>query len=273
MGRIVQVTSPENERVKAVVRLRKGHHRRRVGRFVAEGRREIARALAAGIEPLTLFYAPELLGAAPEAMPPVAWPEGAGPRCRVTAPVFRKMAYRQRPEGVLAVFKTPAATLETLGGDGAVLWVVMVGLSKPGNLGAIARSAAAAGAGGLIVADGVVDPYHPNAIRASTGAVFDLPVAGAYSGEVRAFLAAHSVRPVLMRPEAERAHFEADLTGSVALVVGAEDRGLGAAWNAGAPEAIRVPMAGEGSVDSLNASVTVAVVLFEARRQRMAAGA
>jgi TrmH family RNA methyltransferase len=152
------------------------------------------------------------------------------------------------------------------------LILVAVGLSKPGNLGAIARSAAAAGAAGLIVADGVVDAFNPNAIRASTGAVFALPIVAASSAKVLPLLRAAGCRIVAAMPLAATWHFDADLTGPVALVVGAEDTGLGEPWTSQlGPDdaAVAIPMAA-GNVDSLNASVAAAVLLFEAVRQRTA---
>jgi TrmH family RNA methyltransferase len=146
------------------------------------------------------------------------------------------------------------------------LWLVAVGLAKPGNLGAVARTAAVAGATGLLVADAVVDVYNPNAIRASTGAVFTLPVAAASSAEIRRFLADRGVTIVAAAPAAKEVYTRADLTGPVALVIGAEDTGLDDAWLA-AGQTVRIPMHA-GEVDSLNAGVAAAVLLFEALRQR-----
>ena len=161
------ITSLDNPRVKEVVRLRAGRERRRSGLFIAEGPREVERARAAGLRIVATYFAPELL----------EWPDGEP----VSARVLTKMAYRADPEGVLAVVEAPKRELPR---DGT-LYLVAVGIEKPGNLGAMARSADAAGADALVVADAEADPWNPNAIRASTGAVFTLPVVMASLDEVR----------------------------------------------------------------------------------------
>jgi TrmH family RNA methyltransferase len=247
-----------------VVALGEQRERRATGLFVAEGRRAVTRALEAGLTLRELYVCPALdrPGAAP--MTP-----GKGAAVfEVTDALLRKMAYQENPEGVLGVFEQAGKSLDDLGParGGAELWLVAVGLAKPGNLGAMARTAAVAGATGLLVADGVVDIYNPNAIRASTGAVFTLPIAAAPSGEIRQFLSGRGVRIIAAAPGAKAAYTRADLTGPVALVIGAEDTGLDDAW-LGAGETVRIPMQA-GAVDSLNAGVAAAVLLFEARRQR-----
>src|SRR5262249_51797903 len=149
--------------------LRRSRERRRTGLFVAEGRREVERAAAAGLTIVATYYAPELI-------------DWAGPGTEVSAAVVRKMAYRAEPEGVLAVVEAPRRELPR----GATLYLVAVGIEKPGNLGAMARSADAAGADALLVAEAEADPWNPNAIRASTGATFTLPVVQTTLDEVRA---------------------------------------------------------------------------------------
>jgi TrmH family RNA methyltransferase len=239
------ITSTDNPRVKDVLRLRRSRERRRSGLFVAEGPREVARARAAGLRVLATYFAPELL----------AWDEGE----EVSERVLRKMSYRAEPEGVLAVVEAPRHELPR---DGA-LYLVAVGIEKPGNLGAMARSADAAGADALLVAEAEADPWNPNAIRASTGAVFTLPVVEATLDDVRA-LDAQLVAAVL---GAERTHTDVDLAAPVALAVGAEDAGLDERWRAAADEMVEIPMHGRAA-DSLNASAAAAVLLFEAVRQR-----
>ena len=210
------ITSLDNPRVKEVVRLRKARERRRAGVFVAEGPREVERALAAGLVVRQLFDAPELLP---------AWAHGGE---EVSARVLAKMSYRAEPEGVLAVFETPQRELPA----DATLLLVAVGIEKPGNLGAMARTADAAGADALLVADGEVDPWNPNAIRASTGAVFTLPIVEATRDDV-ASLPQQKIAAVL---GARTRHTDADLTTPTAFLIGAEDAGLDAAWrDAGRP--------------------------------------
>jgi TrmH family RNA methyltransferase len=213
--------------------------------FVAEGPREVERARAAGLRIRATYFAPELL----------QWDEGE----EVSARVLAKMAYRAEPEGVLAVVEIPERTLP----DDASLVLVAVGIEKPGNLGAMARTADAAGADALLVADANADVWNPNAIRASTGAVFTLPIVEATRDDV----AALSLQKVAAVVDASTAHSDVDLTNPTALLVGPEDEGLDPAWREAADMHVAIPMHAR-SVDSLNASTSAAVLLFEAVRQR-----
>ena len=245
------ITSVDNPRVKDVVRLRASRARRAEGLFIAEGPREVERALAAGLSPAAVYVAPEL----------IEW-GGAERLEAVSAKVMAKMAYRAEPEGVLGVFRTPVHELPPT----LELVLVCVGIEKPGNLGAMARSASAAGADALVIAEGVVDPFNPNAIRASTGAVFTLPIVERSFDEVAA-LGVTLVGAVVGAPK--RA-WEADLRGPLALVIGTEDEGLDDRWCDAVAEQVSLPVLGSG-VDSLNAANAAAVLLFEAVRQRSTA--
>lgn len=281
------LTSLDNPRVKAVVRLREHRERKKTGLFVAEGEREIARALGAGLRPREVYVVAS--GAKPQASAAArglaqdAVNRGAS-LWDITEPLLHKMAYCENPEPILAVFEQPVWKLDDFpnlrgGGSGVASpppprnapWLVAVGMEKPGNLGAMARSALAAGCAGLLVADGVVDAFNPNAIRAGTGAVFSLPIVGGSSDAVLAALARAKVKIFAAAVGAKLTYTEANLTGTVALVIGAEDKGLPDAWLAAATPsgggAIGIPMHGP-AVDSLNASVTAGILLFEALRQR-----
>jgi TrmH family RNA methyltransferase len=268
----MRITSARNPRIAAVVALSEQRERRRTGLFVAEGRRALTRALAAGLKLRELYLCPTLGPAVASGLPPV----GDAAVFEVTDTLLRKMAYQENPEGVLGVFEQAGRTLASFGpakdrghsagAADAELFLVAVGLAKPGNLGAMARTAEAAGATGLLVADGVVDVYNPNAIRASTGAVFTLPVAAASSEVVRRFLRERGVRIIAAAPGAADPYDRVDLTAPVALVIGAEDAGLDEAWLQ-AGQNVRIPMHA-AAVDSLNAGVAGAVLLFEAVRQR-----
>ncbi|HEV2592188.1 MAG TPA: RNA methyltransferase [Gaiellaceae bacterium] len=244
-GRVI--TSPDNERVKDVVRLRKSRERRASGLFIAEGRREVERALAAGLTARDAYVAPELIA---------GWPH---PHTEVSARVLAKMAYRAEPEGVIAVFEQPRRALP---GD-ATLILVAVGIEKPGNLGAMARTADAAGVDALIVADAQADPWNPNAIRASTGAVFTLPIVEATRADIEQL----ELQKVAAVTDATMRVDEADLTQPTALLIGAEDKGLDEHWREIADVEARIPMSGR-SVDSLNASNAAAILLYETLRQR-----
>jgi TrmH family RNA methyltransferase len=239
------ITSVDNPRVKEVVRLRRARERRRTGLFVAEGPREVERARAAGLRLVAVYFAPELL----------EWPGGE----EVSARVLAKMAYRASPEGVLAVVEAPRRELPHDGN----LYLVAVGIEKPGNLGAMARAAEAAGADALIVAEAAADPWSPNAIRASTGATFVLPVLEAPLADVRALPAQLAAAAV----GAAVPYTDADLSRPTAFAVGPEDTGLPERWRAAADLEISIPLRGR-MVDSLNAADVAAILLYEAVRQR-----
>jgi TrmH family RNA methyltransferase len=242
------ITSTDNPRVKEVVRLRRSSHRRRSGLFVAEGRREVERALTAGLAVRAVYLAPELID---------DW-QGHG-ATEVSARVLAHMSYRAEPEGVLAVVEAPRRPIP----DAPTLLLVAVGIEKPGNLGAMARTADAAGADALLVGDARADPWNPNAIRASTGAVFTLPIVETTREE----LAAIPVQKVAAILGAHKAYQDADLTKPTAILIGAEDAGLSDEWRAVADVEVGIPMRGT-TADSLNASSAAAILLFEVVRQR-----
>lgn len=245
------ITSVDNPRVREVVRLRRGRERRATGLLVVEGRREVERARAAGLAFRATYVAPELLDAPTPAAPDTTVEE-------VSARVLRHMAYRSAPEGIVAVVEAPANALP----PDPSLVLVAVGVEKPGNLGAMARAADAAGADALLIADGVFDPWNPNAIRASTGAVFSLPIVRSSLDELRAL----PLRRVAAVVGAPTRYTDADLRGPTALIVGAEDSGLDDRWRAAADVTVSIPVLGT-TADSLNASAAAAVLLFEAVRQ------
>ena len=240
------ITSVDNPRVKDVVRLRSGRERRRRGLFVAEGPREVERARAAGLTIVATYFAPALL----------EWDEGE----EVSERVLAKMAYRAEPEGVLAVVEAPRAraaarrdALPRRGRD-----------REAGNLGAMARTAEAAGADALLVADAQADVWNPNAIRASTGAVFTLPVVEATLDDVRGLGVAGRRRG---RRRADPRTPTPTSTRPTAIVVGAEDEGLDERWRAAADVTVSIPQHG-AATDSLNTATAAAILLFEAVRQR-----
>jgi TrmH family RNA methyltransferase len=243
------ITSGENPRVRAVARLRRARERRASGLFVAEGPREVQRAIDAGLTVRETFLAPELLP---------AWPHAADATA-VSAKVLAKMSYRAEPEGVLAIVEAPQRELP----PDPTLVLIAVGVEKPGNVGALARSADAAGADALLVAESRSDPWNPNAIRASTGAVFTLPIAETTLDEVRAL----TLQKVAGVVDAETPHTNANLTRPTVLIVGAEDKGLDERWRDAADLLVSIPMRGT-TADSLNTSTAAAILLYEAVRQR-----
>jgi TrmH family RNA methyltransferase len=184
----------------------------------------------------------------------------------VSEPVFAKLAFGQRAEGLVAVVRIPSAALADLVLPEQPLVVVVEAVEKPGNLGAILRSADGAGADAMIAASPRTDLFNPNAIRASAGTIFSLPLAAGTSGEALAWLDGRGVRIVTARVDADRVYSNVDLSGPLALVLGAEADGLSEAWRGPRIEAVRIPML--GTADSLNVSVSAAILLYEARRQR-----
>jgi len=269
------LTSPHNPRIKAVIQLRRQTHRLRLGRFIAEGTREITRAIHANLPIIELYWSPETSPNQTTAQQALFEQQPASNRYIVTPKLMAKIAYRQNPPGLLAVVEQPRWQLQDIPAKstGNDLWLVPVGTQKPGNLGAMARTADAARCTAVLVCDAVVDPFNPNAIRASTGAVFRLPVIAGSTHDILAFLTSCHARIIISSPSASTAYTDADLTGPVALVVGPEDVGLDDQWLSttnpaiNPHQAVSIPMAGQ-TVDSLNAAAAAAVLLFEAVRQR-----
>lgn len=261
-----KITSLQNPRVKNLVKLRDRGPRDAQGVFLVEGYRAITRALERGVRPRELYFCREwFLGANEDAVLAAAR-EAGGTLIELGREVFAKVAYRDRPEGLLAVvdqWKQSPAGL-TLG-DSPLLLVVEA-IEKPGNLGTILRSADAAGVDAVLVCDPVTDLFNPNVVRSSTGVLFAVPVALGTTAEVIDFLRARRIRIVATTPVAAQIYTEADLSGPLALVMGSEQFGLSADWLAAADMQVRIPMAGQA--DSLNVAMATLLSLFEAVRQR-----
>lgn len=260
------ITSPANQRIKDLVRLRSRRERDRSQRFVIEGYRELTRAATAGITIEALFVCPGLyLGENEPALVDTIAATGAEV-VPVAEEPFRKASYRERPEGLLAVARQFPSDLDRLALGPAPLLLVAESIEKPGNLGTMLRTAEAAGVDAVIVADPTTDPFNPNVVRASLGTLFTVPLAVCTSEEAIGTLRARGVRLMATTPAGAIPHHGADLTGAVAIVVGSEQYGLSDAWLEAADERIVIPM--PGSVDSLNAAMAAGIVLFEALRQR-----
>jgi RNA methyltransferase, TrmH family len=260
------LTSPANPRIRAVGALRDRRERERSGLTLVDGARELRRALEAGVAVVEAFVCDPLLAGADARAALDALVASGAPLHHTSEAAFAKLAFGDRSEGIVAVIQPPSLDLAALAPPEDALIVVIEGVEKPGNVGAVLRSADGAGADAVIAATPRTDLHNPNVIRASAGTVFTVPLAAATSEAALAWLRARGIRIVAARVDAPRTYTEARLTGPVALVLGAEDRGLTDTWIGPDIEGVRVPM--RGVADSLNISVTAAILLYEARRQR-----
>ncbi len=262
------LTSTQNPRIKALRRLRDAARDERGDAVVIDGRREIRRAFAAGIAFRELFYSRRRLQ--PDDEDHLLRPaRTAGVRLtEVSDPVLEKICYGERHDGLVAVAERPRRQLSDLRLGRCPLLVVLEGLEKPGNLGAVLRSADAAGVEAVLVADAAADPFGPNAIRASLGTIFCVPVVETTTAEARAWLAERAIATVAADPAAATIYTNVDFSGATAIVLGSEARGLTEPWRGPDARAARVPMRGRG--DSLNVSITAALFFYEALRQRTA---
>jgi TrmH family RNA methyltransferase len=264
----LEITSPANPRIKQLVALRRRRTREQAGVTLVDGLAEIELALAAGVAPVTLYYCPAL--ADPASLPLATRATAAGTDVvQVSRPVFEKISYREGPDGWLAVVPSVVSTLDKLELGPRPLVLVCAGLEKPGNLGAILRTADAAGIAAVIAADPVTDWGNPNVVRASKGTVFSVPVAQGTSAEVLDWIAGHGLAIVAATPDAKQLVTDVDLTGPTAIAVGAEQTGLTSEWLERADCRVRIPMFGRA--DSLNVSTSAAIIAYEAVRQRMQA--
>ncbi len=267
----MDLESLANPKVKHVVKLRQRSHRDASGQMIIEGYRECRRALDHGCQPEMIFYCEELYLKNLNEPAIVEECRRLGAQCfACTPPVFEKMAYRERPEGLLIVAPQLAHRLEDLQLPANALVLIAEAIEKPGNLGTILRSADAAGVHAVIVCDRCTDIHNPNVVRASTGTLFSVPVIESDTETTLAFLKKQSFRILAATPHAAALHSEVDLTGNIAIAIGTEQYGLTQRWMEQADLRVRIPML--GVADSLNVSSATTILLFEALRQRIASG-
>jgi len=262
---MTQITSIQNPRVKAALRLRDGRHRAKQGRILIDGARELGRAIAAGVHVVEVFVC-RAACQSPDALRVLEMLDRCGSEILdVTPAVLEKLEFGHRSEGLLGVAETPHRRLEQLVLPDCPLVGVLEGAEKPGNVGAVLRSADGAGLSALIVADGGTDLYNPNAVRASLGTIFTVPLCAATAEETLDWLRRMDLAIVAARVDGSVSYTEIDYGRPTAIVLGSESEGLSAAWSADDVTAVRLPML--GVADSLNVSVTAAVVFYEALRQ------
>jgi len=268
------ITSSSSKRYKDALQLHRSRGRKKQGRIIVFGWREVLRAIESGVQPDEIFLCDGRSEGEPleELRTLLADQEHSRDCLYLLAPdLFQSLSYGDRPDGIIMTARRPNTDLASLAGklddDGSdSLIVVCEGLENPGNLGGLVRSADGSGAAAVIVADALTDAFHPNAIRNSAGAVFCTPVATASVSAVQAWLLDRGYRIFVATPDAEEAFFAKDLTRKSAIVLGNEAVGVSEQWNLDSVEPFRLPML--GIADSLNVSVTGAILMYEALRQK-----
>jgi TrmH family RNA methyltransferase len=260
------LASPSNPRIKAAVRLRERRERDATGLTLIDGARELRRALDAGVDIVEAFVCEPLVAGEDARAAIDALRRRDVTVTTTTEPAFAKLAFGDRSEGLVAIVRAPSLALDDLVVPAEPLIVVVEGVEKPGNVGAVLRSADGAGVDAVIAASPRTDLANPNVIRASAGTIFSVPMAAAPTDEVRGWLVDRGIRIVAARVDGVVDYTAADLTRAVAIVVGSEAEGLTGAWRGPEVVTIRLPML--GVADSLNVSVSAAILAYEARRQR-----
>jgi TrmH family RNA methyltransferase len=260
------ITSPHNPRVKLAARLRDHRQRKKEQRILIDGAREISRALAAGVALQEVFVCAELCRSVEAQQLLDALPGSGAEVLEVSESVFSKLAFGDRVEGIVAVAAAPSHRLDDIVLPENPLVAVLEGVEKPGNIGAVLRSADGVGVSALVLADPRTDLYNPNAIRASLGTIFAVPVASAASEDSLIWLRNQRLQIVAARVEGSVLYTEIDYCRPTAIVVGSEAEGLSSLWTGDDIRAVRLPML--GAADSLNVSVAAAVIFYEALRQR-----
>lgn len=262
--RIENITSAQNPKIRTLLELQeKSRTRKKTGLFVVEGRRELLHCIEAGYEPHTVFVCTEILKQ--EELEEIA------EKCKcsfigIPQHLYDKVAYRGGTEGVIAELHCKEMTLESIELPDNPLVVVLESVEKPGNLGAVLRSADASGVDAVIVCDPLTDIYNPNLIRSSIGAIFTVPVATATSEETISWLKVNGIRIYTAQLQDSEWYYDTDMKGGTAIVMGTEATGLTEVWRKAADAHIKIPMLGK--LDSLNVSVSAAILMFEAVRQR-----
>jgi TrmH family RNA methyltransferase len=262
---MVTINSLENKKIRDLVRLRKAGARRQRGLIIIDGRREIEMALKAGAEAVELFYVPSFITDQEEAADNLFGLEDEK-LAAVSASVFKKICYKEKPDGFLLLAKRPVQALDHIKLKKNPLIIILEAVEKPGNLGAIIRTAYATGADAVIINSDQTDIYNPNVIRASEGFVFIEPVLKADLAETMAWLKKHKIKSLAAATNGKEYYTDINLNGPTAIILGSEADGLSLQWLEAADKLIKIPM--QKGIDSLNVSVAGAVIAFEVLRQR-----
>jgi len=259
----LEISSLKNPRVKQLIDLEKPRERRKQGLFVVEGVREVSLALQGGHALRSLFICPSFY------QPDNAYPiEQSGAEVfHLSEEVFAKVAVREGTGGIISLLESREYGLDSLPEAENPLYLVLEKVEKPGNIGAMLRTADAAGLSGVIVCDPVTDFHNPNVIRSSVGCVFTVPVACAANEEVLAWLRKRNVRSYgAALTDTATSYHQHDFTVPSAILLGSEAEGLSDFWLTNSDEQVIIPM--RGRIDSMNVSNAAAILVFEALRQR-----
>ena len=262
----LEITSVNNPRVKRALRLRDRRGRNRQRRIIVDGVRECRRAIESGLADVELFICPKYLDDDQLAAVDQLSADETLTRLRVTEDVFRKMAYGHRAEGIILVANQPSTALQDIQLGENPIVAVLEHVEKPGNLGAVIRTADAAGIAAVVVVDGGTDLYNPNSIRASLGAIFRMPIAAATADQAIDWLRSRQLRLFTARVDGAVDYRTVDFRQPAAIVLGSESLGLSDKWRDGDMQPISIPM--HGIVDSLNVAASAAILFYEAVRQR-----
>lgn len=261
-----RLTSSQNPQIKEAVKLQDRRQRDETKLFLIEGFRELTRAVKGGVVIQKLFICDELfLGENEPALIEEIRKSGAR-ILSCTESVFRKLSYRDRPDGLVAIAVQMHLPLSALLVKPNPFFIVAEGIEKPGNLGSILRSADGVGADGVIVCDRCTDVYNPNVVRASVGTLFTQPVVEASGGDTFNFLKKHGIQIASATPSAKTIYTDANFSGPIALVVGTEQVGLTELWMQAADLQVAIPM--RGVADSLNVATAATLLMYEVLRQR-----
>jgi TrmH family RNA methyltransferase len=260
------ISSPQNSRIKNIQKLStKARERKEQGLFVIEGARELSLALSGGYALDTVYICPALYAGSAEYADTLHFLPSTL-LYEVSEPVFQKIAYREGSDGILALARPKHHRLSDLSLPSHPFIIVLEAVEKPGNLGAILRTADAASVDAVIVCDPSTDIYNPNVVRSSVGCLFTVPLAVGSNDETLAFLQDRNIRTFAAALTADQGYHDTDFTASSAIVMGTEADGLTDFWLRQADRSIKIPM--RGAIDSLNVSVSTAILTFEAMRQR-----
>ena len=259
---MLKITSLDNKKIKDVIFLYKNKNRQEKGLIIVDGLREIILAKKAGLEIVELYFCPDLLKESLDRF----YSLDERKKIEVSEAVFKKICYKENPDGFLALIKKPEQDIKKIKLSKKPLIVILEAVEKPGNLGAIIRTAYAAGVEAIIINEGQTDIYNPNVIRASEGLIFFQPIFNLSLKETFLFFKKNKIKTFAAGTKGSIDYLNADYNQACAVVLGSEDKGLSEKWLKGADKVIKINM--KDGVDSLNVSVSGAIIIFEALRQR-----